>query len=288
MVDFKSVSIVIPAYNEESSITELIKRIFAVSKDFELIVSSDGSTDATVRLAKDAGAIVVEHPYNVGNGAAVKDGALRATRDYIVFMDADLQHQPDDVVQLLQYLPEYDMVIGARTKESMTDLHRNIGNKILIKIAENISGHKINDLTSGFRAVKKELFLKFMHLYPLRYSYPTTSTLAFLSAGYFVKYVPLSSIQKRIHGESNIRPLKDGMRFIHIILRVIMTFHPMKIFLPITLTLFLGGIAVSVYQLLQVGGIRSSSIILLLSSVIVFLNGMLAEQISQIRRELNK
>lgn len=288
MVDYKSVSVVIPAYNEEKSVAELIKRIFAVSQDFEVIVSSDGSTDATVSLARGAGAIVVEHPYNVGNGATVKDGALKATRDYIVFMDADLQHQPEDIPQLLQYLPEYDMVIGARTKESNTDLHRNVGNKILIHIAENISGHQIDDLTSGFRAVKKKVFLKFMHLYPLRYSYPTTSTLAFLSAGFFVKYVPLPSIGRRVHGESNIKPFRDGVRFIHIIMRVIMTFHPMKIFLPVALVLLLGGAMTSLYQIVNVGGIRSSSIILLLSSVVVFLNGMLAEQISQIRRELNK
>ncbi len=288
MVPYREVSVVIPAFNEEESIAELVARVRAVSGDFEVIVCSDGSSDRTAELARKAGAVVVEHPYNIGNGAAVKSGALKASREYIVFMDADLQHQPEDIPKLLEHIPTYDMVVAARTKESKTDLQRNIGNLILIHLAQSISGHQIDDLTSGFRAVKKSILLKFMHLYPLSYSYPTTSTLAFFSAGYFVKYVPMPTIVRRTQGQSNIKPFRDGMKFLHIIFRVIMTFHPQKIFLPSFLLLMTLGIAISTYQLVSGGAIQSSGIILLVSAVMIFLNGMLAEQIAQLRRDMNR
>jgi len=288
MIAYKDVSVVIPAYNEENTIDEVVKGIFQVSKDFEVIVCDDGSTDKTAQLAREAGAIVIEHPYNIGNGASIKSGTQRASRKYIVFMDADLQHQPEDIPKLLEYLPDYDMVVGARTNSSKTAMHRNIGNKILNILAESISRHKIADLTSGFRAVNKRLFTQFLHLYPLTYSYPTTSTLAFFSSGYFVKYVPLSSIRRRAQGTSNISPFKDGIKFLHIILRSIMMFHPQKLFTPMAIICFLAGILLSGYQLVYTGGIRSSGIILLVSTVVMYLNGILVEQIAQIRRDMYK
>jgi glycosyltransferase involved in cell wall biosynthesis len=288
MVDFRKVSVVVPVYNEEKTISEVIERIFKVSSDFEVIVCSDGSIDKTAVLAKESGAVVIEHPYNLGNGASIKSGARRSSRKYIVFIDADLQHQPEDIPKLLEHMPGYDMVIGARTNKSRTKLYRNIGNKVLTGVAESISGYKIDDLTSGFRVVKKDIFLKFAHLYPARYSYPSTSTLAFFCSGCFVKYVPLSSIGARKQGDSNILPLKDGMRFLHIIVRIIMTFHPQKIFLPLSLFLFFFGFLIALYQIVNSGAIRSSGIIFLISSLVVFLNGLLAEQLSQLRRELNK
>lgn len=286
MVDFEKVSIVIPAYNEESTIGELLERIFKVSKHFEVIVCSDGSQDKTDILVKEKGAKLIKHPYNIGNGAAVKSGALAATREFLVLMDADLQHQPEDIPKLLEYLPDYDMVVGARTNESKTALHRNIGNRLLTTIAQNISGHKIDDLTSGFRVVKKDAFLRFAHLYPLGYSYPSTSTLAFFASGYFVRYVPLATIAQRKYGKSNISPFKDGLKFLHIIIRIIMTFHPQRIFFPFAFLLCAAGVAMSTYQLMHGGGIRSLGVIFLLSSIVVFLNGILAEQLAELRRDL--
>jgi glycosyltransferase involved in cell wall biosynthesis len=288
MVGFTQVSIVIPAYNEEKTIEELLGRIGKISQDFELIVSCDGSSDQTAALARKAGAILVEHPYNIGNGAAVKSGALLATRQWIVFMDADLQHQPEDIPKLLSFLPQYDMVVGARTHKNSTSKHRNLGNLILKHFAEKISGHKIKDLTSGFRAVKRDVFLKFIHLYPQRYSYPTTSTLAFFCSGYFVKYVDMPSIVRRSHGKSSINPLRDGLRFLHIILRIVMTFSPQKVFNPIAGILFFGGIGISLYQIMIGGAIRSLGVILLISSLIIFLNGVLADQLARLRMDLNK
>lgn len=287
MVDFQKVSIVIPAYNEEATISELLERIFKVSGDFEVIVCSDGSRDKTDILAKAGGAKLVRHPYNTGNGAAVKSGALAATREFLVLMDADLQHQPEDIPKLLEHLPDYDMVVGARTLANNTLWHRNIGNMLLTAVAQNISGHKIADLTSGFRAVKKECFLKFAHLYPLRYSYPSTSTLAFFSSGYFIKYLPLVKITNRKYGSSNIQLFKDGLKFLHIIIRIIMVFQPQKLFFPLAFILFAGGFSISMCQLLFLGGIRSLGVILLISSIVVFLNGILAEQLAEIRRSIS-
>ncbi len=283
MVDFKDVSIIVPAYNEEATIAEIIERIIKISSDFEVIVCSDGSTDNTAEIARSCGAKIVDHIYNIGNGAAVQSGASRATRDYLVFIDGDLQHQPEEIPVLLEFLPAYDMVVGARSKNSQSSHVRSIGNFLLTKTAQLISGHRIEDLTSGFRAVKKNCFLRFSHLYPLQYSYPTTITLAFFNAGYFVKYVSLGSVKKRIHGTSDIKPIRDGFRFTHIILRVVMMFNPIKIFLPISVGLFALGTIVAIIQLLLTGGIQSTAIIITISAVIIFLNGLLAEQISQIR-----
>lgn len=287
MINFKEVSVIIPAFNEEKNIGELLRRIFAVSVDFEVIVCSDGSSDKTALIAREKGAQLVEHPYNVGNGASVISGALKSTREYLVFMDADLQHQPEDIAKLLEYLPDYDMVVGARTKESKTLIFRNFGNFILKIFAENIIRRKIPDLTSGFRALKKSLFFKFRNLYPLGYSYPTTITMAFFTSGYFVKYVALPSIIKRNQGASNIRPMRDGLNFIYIIYRITMTFNPLRIFFPIALFFFVGGLGISVFQIIKSGGVRSTGIILIISSVVIILNGMLAEQISLIRRNFD-
>lgn len=285
---YKNVSIVIPVYNEEESISDVLKRIRAVSRDFEVIVCSDGSTDRTAELAREAGATVLSHPYNIGNGAAIKNGVLHSNRKYILCLDGDLQHPPEDIPRLLAFMPRYDMVVGARTSKSGTHVYRNIGNLILNKVAEDISGHKIADLTSGFRVFKRDIYLKFIHLYPLRYSYPSTITLAFFCSGYFVKYVPLHTITKRRQGQSDIKPLRDGIRFLHIILRLIMTFSPHNIFNPIALLFLAAGLGISAFQLSMSGAIRSSGIILLISSLVIFLNGLLADQLSQLRRDLNK
>lgn len=289
MISYRDVSIVIPARNEEATIGEVLARISQVSGDFEVIVCSDGSTDATAERAREMkGTLVIEHPYSLGNGAAVKSGALKASRPYVVFLDADLQHPPEDIPLLLAHLPAYDMVVGARTRACKTSMHRSLGNAVLTWVARRIARHPIEDLTSGFRAVKKDIFLKFAHLYPLGYSYPSTSTLAFLCSGYFVKYVPLPNITARTSGASAIRPLPDGFVFLHIILRIIMTFSPHKLFYPISFFFFVLGVFFSAMQLLAGGAIRSTGIILLISSLVVFLNGILADQLARLRKDLNR
>jgi len=286
MVPFKEVSVVIPAYNEQESIGGIIGRIRAVSPDFEIVVCSDGSTDDTARLAREAGAIVVEHRYNLGNGATVKSGAKRASRPYMVVMDCDGQHQPEDIPRLLESLPDYDMVIGSRTKNCRTDPVRDIGNVMLRKVAEIIGGTPIMDLTSGFRAVKRELYFLFAPLYPMRYSYPSTITLAFINSGYFVKFLPLDTIVRREQGTSNIQPMRDGLRFLKIIFRLFMLFRPFKIFFPLALCLFVLGAGLGLYQLVMTSGVHSMSVVLLLGGLLFFINGLLAEQISQIRLSL--
>ena len=283
MVPFKDVSVVIPAYNEEESIGPIIERIRAVSPEFEIVVCSDGSTDATAQHARDAGAIVVEHRYNLGNGASVKSGAKAASRPYLVFMDSDGQHQPEDIPKLLAELPDYNMVIASRTKQCRTDPVRDIGNVMLRKVAEIIGGTPIMDLTSGFRAVQRDLFFLFSPLYPQRYSYPSTITLALINSGYFVKFLPLDTIVRREQGTSNIRPFQDGLRFLKIIFRLFMLFRPFKIFFPISLALFVLGLILGLYQLFATQGVHSVSVILLIGSLLFLVNGLLAEQISQIR-----
>ncbi|MFU2207797.1 glycosyltransferase family 2 protein [Solidesulfovibrio sp. C21] len=283
MVSFKDVSVVIPAYNEEESIATIIERIWAVSPDFEIVVCSDGSSDATAARAREAGAIVVEHRYNIGNGASVKTGAMASSRPYLLFMDSDGQHPPEDIPKLLDGLPDYDMIIGSRTKRCKTDAVRDIGNIMLRKVAEIIGGQPIMDLTSGFRAVRRDLFFLFSPLYPLRYSYPSTITLALINTGHFVKFLPLDSIVRREVGKSNIHPFKDGLRFLKIIFRLFMLFRPFKIFFPIALALFVFGAILGLYQLVNFQAVHSVSVILLLGSLFFFVNGLLAEQISQIR-----
>lgn len=280
MVEYCDVSVVIPAYNEAESIAECIARIKKVSLEFEMIVCDDGSTDDTSQIAKVAGALVIEHKRNLGNGAAVKTGACVATRPYIVFMDGDLQHPPEEIPKLLEKLSLHDMAIGSRTRKSKTAAVRNFGNAFLRGVAQMLSGKRIDDMTSGFRAVKRDLFMEFIHLYPMKYSYPSTSTLCFLHEGYSVEFVALDSIQKRESGTSNINPAKDGLRFLKIILRIIMIFNPMKLFLPLSICAFSIGVAVGTMQLLLVGGIQSSAIILTLAGLLFFFNGLVTEMIA--------
>lgn len=282
----KKISVIIPAYNEEDSLGDIIKRIKNLGLDCEIIVVDDGSSDNTAKNAAEAGAKVVRHPYNVGNGASVKSGAYNSTGDILVIIDADGQHPPEYIPELIRHMDEYDMVVGARTKKSKVSNFRTFGNWLLIKCAELLSGHKIDDLTSGFRAIKRDHFFEFISLYPNGYSLPTTITISMFKSGYFVKYVPIDQIKKRETGKSNIKPFKDGLRFLRIIVRIIVLFDPFKFFGPAGTILWLAGIAVSIRQIILFRGIFGSSILLFLTGLFVFLFGMLAEQISQIRRSL--
>ncbi len=277
-------TVIMPAYNEEESIGEVINRIRAVNPNWEIIVVDDCSTDSTKEVAEKAGAKVVRHTYNLGNGAAVKTGALNAKHEILVFMDADGQHPPEKIPDLLTEYPAYDMAVGTRTEKSKTDLVRNLGNFLLRSAASRISGYDIPDLTCGFRMVKKRCFMQFFDMYPQRYSYPTTITLALLGAGYFVKFVPIDDISARKKGASGISSLKDGMRFINIIIRVIMLFHPARIFIPLALVIFGFGFLSALYQLLTRNQIGNFSLLVLQTSFLTFVFGLLAEQIALLRQ----
>jgi len=231
------VSIVVPAKNEAENLKTFLPRLIAAMPGVEYIIVNDGSSDNTIEVCKQNGVVVVTHPYSKGNGAAIKTGAKKASGDIIVFLDGDGQHKPEDIPRLLEKLATgYDMVVGARDKQSQADSFRAIANGVYNWLSSAITGHKILDLTSGFRAVKAEKFKEFLYLLPNGFSYPTTSTMAFFRAGYSVGYMPIQTEQRL--GESHISLLKDGIRFLLIIFKVGTLYSPLKIFLPVAAGFF--------------------------------------------------
>jgi len=272
-------SIIIPAKNEAASIGEVVGKIRSDFPKAEIIVVDDGSTDKTAALAEDAGAKVVSHPQSLGNGAAVKAGARAAGGEILVFLDADGQHDPADIPRLLEKLDEgYDMVVGARSSSSHANVGRLAANGIYNVIASMVTGHRIPDLTSGFRAVKAELFRKFLYLLPNGFSYPTTITMAFMRAGYPVEFLPIVA-KKRI-GKSHIKPLKDGLRFLIIIFKIATLYAPLKLFLPASGMFFLVGLGYYGYTFITDGRFTNMSLLLFSAAVIVFLIGLISEQIT--------
>ncbi|WP_052473410.1 glycosyltransferase family 2 protein [Paramagnetospirillum magnetotacticum] len=279
------VSVVMPAYNEAATIGDVIRRTLDTGVVAEVVVVDDGSTDGTAQAAEAAGARAVRNPYNIGNGASVRRGSLAATGDVVVMMDADGQHPPEAIPSLLARLGEYDMVVAARTRNSDTSKLRNFGNRMLIMVAEWISGRRIADLTSGFRAIKRDHLLEHLHLFPNRYSYPTTITLAMMMGGRFVAYEPVDAISRRVHGNSNISPVRDFLRFIAIMVRMVMLFSPQRLFVPMGGMLFLLSAVASTLQYIYTGGIHSAGLALFLSSVYIACFGLLADQVALLRRK---
>ena len=274
-----SFSIVIPAKNEAGAIGAAVAGAREAYPDAEIIVVDDGSDDDTGAVAKEAGANVVRHPESLGNGAAVKAGARAATGDIIAFMDGDGQHSASEFAPLLQKLDEgYDMVIGARDSGSHANVGRLYANGIYNVIASWLTGRRIPDLTSGFRVVRATLFRQFLYLLPNGFSYPTTITMAFLRAGYPIKFESIP-VAKRI-GKSHIRPIRDGVRFMVIIFKIATSYSPLKIFLPISAGFFATGLGWYVYTFLTMGRFTNMSMLLLSASVIVFLIGLISEQIT--------
>lgn len=272
-------SIVLPAKNESGAIKATIQDIVKLAIAHEIIVVNDGSTDSTAEIARQAGAKVLNHPYSKGNGAAIKSGARAATGDVIVFMDADGQHDPQDVPRLLEKINQgYDLVVGARQKGSQASLGRGIANKLYNNLATYMTEHKVEDLTSGFRAVRADKFREFLYLLPNGFSYPTTSTMAFFRAGYSVTYVPIHAA-KRI-GKSHIQPMKDGVRFFIIIFKIATLFSPLKMFLPIAVVLFLMATGWYGYTLFSIGRFTNMSALLYTGSIMVFLMGLISEQVT--------
>ncbi|NOQ64095.1 MAG: glycosyltransferase [Methyloprofundus sp.] len=272
-------SIVLPAKNEAKNIANVLRDIKSLKLDAEILVINDGSSDNTAAIATQAGATVITHPYCQGNGAAIKTGARNAKGDIIVFMDADGQHNPVDIPDFLAILDEgYDMVVGARSAKSQASLLRRAGNAFYNWFASVMTGHKIEDLTSGFRAVRTHKFKKFIYLLPNGFSYPTTSTMAFFRSGFPVAYHPIHAGQRK--GKSHIRLFRDGARFFIIILRIGALFSPMRLFLPISLTLLSLGLGYYGYTYATEHRFTNMSALLLNTSVITFLMGFLSEQVS--------
>ncbi len=276
------VSIIIPAYNEEHSIGNIVRKIRDIYPDYQIIVVDDGSTDNTADLAKSAGAQVHSHPYNIGNGAAVKTGIRISQGHYLVFMDGDGQHDPLDIEPMLKSLSEFDMVVGERTLKSHASWLRAFGNSLYNKLASYVAKFKIKDLTSGFRAIKADIAREFLYLLPNTYSYPTTLTLGVLRTGRSVKYLPVS-VHQRNKGRSNINILKDGVNFIMVILKICTLYSPLRIFLPASFIMFLMGLCYYGYTFFTQSRFTNMSMLLFTTSILIFMLGLISEQICQMR-----
>ena len=276
-------SVVIPAFNEGHAVADVVRALVAAGPWHEIIVVDDGSTDQTAEHARAAGAVVVRHPYNKGNGAAVKSGIRHAGGEYVLIVDADGQHQPADARRLVARLGEFDLVVGARSKATQASSARLVGNAALNRLAGYLTGRPIPDLTSGFRAARREYLREFIHLLPNGFSTPTTTTLAFIRAGYNVTFEPVEA-RPRV-GKSKIRLARDGVKFFLILLRVITIFSPFRVFLPISLASFLLGFAYAVWNLVAEHKLPNGAVLLLLFSVVVFLVGLVSEQIAALRTE---
>lgn len=274
------ISIVIPARNEAQGLRSLLPTLVGLMAGAEILVVDDGSDDDTRAVCADHGVRVISHPYPKGNGAAIKTGARAARGEVIIFMDADGQHKPEDIPALLEKFNQgYDMVVGARQTGSQAGLHRAVANDLFSRFASWMVMQPIADLTSGFRVVRAARFRQFLYLLPNGFSYPTTITMSFFRAGYSVAYVPIDS-PRRSSGASHINPLRDGLRFLLIIIKIGTLFSPQKLFLPISAGFFLTGLAYYLYTYLSEGRFTNMSALLFISAVFTFLIGIVSEQIS--------
>lgn len=274
-------SIILPARNEAQGLRKLLPALGQHYPDAELVVVNDGSADETISVCTQHKVKVVSHPYTIGNGAAVKTGARAATGEVLVFMDADGQHSPNDIQPMLHKMEEgYDMVVGARRRGTQAGMRRAIGNSLYNRIASWMTGFKIEDLTSGFRVVRADKFKRFLYLLPNGFSYPTTITMAFFRSAFPVAYVPINAGTRE--GKSKLNLIKDGMRFFIIILKIGALFSPMRLFLPVSLSLFLVGLSYYGYTYFSSGRFTNMSALLFISSILTFLIGIVSEQVSSL------
>ena len=274
-----ALSIIIPAKNEAATIADVVATARSEYPEAEIIVVDDGSTDATADLAENAGASVLRHPESLGNGAAVKSGARAATGEILVLMDGDGQHDPRDLARLLARLDEgYQMVVGARDSGSHASVGRWFANGLYNEIASRLTSRRILDLTSGFRAVHASMFKQFLYMLPNGFSYPTTITMAFLRSGYAVCYEPIKAAERM--GQSHIRPIRDGIRFLVIIFRIATLYSPLKIFLPFSAIFFTTGVGYYAYTYSTAGRFTNMSLLMISAAIIIFLIGLISEQIT--------
>jgi glycosyltransferase involved in cell wall biosynthesis len=282
VADPTTTSVIVPALNEDA-ITEVVTALRTSAAWHEVIVVDDGSTDGTGERAAAAGAVVVRHPYNKGNGAAVKSGIRRATGTHVLIVDGDGQHRPADAERLVSRLAEYDLVVGARSASTQATALRRLGNAALNWLASYLTERRIPDLTSGFRAARRECLLEFLHLMPNGFSTPTTTTMAFIKAGYSVRFEPIEAEQRT--GKSKIKLAKDGAKFFLILLKIITIFSPLRIFVPVAAVTFGVGSLYGLWTIWHESHITNSSVLLIILSVIIFLVGLVSEQISALRFE---
>jgi len=278
-------SIVIPAFNEAASIAAVIDALRLAAAWHEILVVDDGSADDTAARAAAAGARVVRHPYNKGNGAAVKTGIRQATGRFILIIDADGQHSAADALRVISYIDEYDLVVGARIDATQASLVRRLGNATLNALASYLTERPIPDLTSGLRAARRDCLVEFLHLIPNGFSTPTTTTLAFMKAGYSVRFEPIAAARRSSPADSKIRLSSDGVGFFLILLKVITIFSPLRIFVPISAATFLVGAAYAAWTIATQSHVTNSSVLLILLSVVILLVGLVSEQISSLRFE---
>jgi glycosyltransferase involved in cell wall biosynthesis len=284
MADRFQTSIVIPVFNEAENLEKLLEKINALAlANAEIVVVDDGSTDDSARLALRAGATVVRHPYNVGNGAAIKSGIRAARGRFLVFMDGDGQHQPEDIPRLLREAGNYHMVVGARSKGSKLRVHRNVANSVYNLLASYVTKFPVKDLTSGFRVLERLDALRFIDLLPNTFSYPTTLTMAFLRSGLTVNYVPIQTLYRS--GQSKISLVTDGVRFLLIITKIATMFSPFRVFLPVSFFFFFTGLANYLYTYLAFGRLTNMSVFMWTTAVIIFMLGLVSEQIAALRME---
>lgn len=278
---FKNISIVIPAKNEAANLDRILSKIVAQYADAEIIVVDDASTDGTAQICQQYPLTAIRHPYSLGNGAAIKSGFRNASGEIVVFIDGDGQHDPADIKKLLAMLEQgFDMAVGARIAESHTSLWRRAANAVYNRLASWMVNRPIPDLTSGLRAVRAAKFREFLHLLPNGFSYPTTITMSFLRAGYPVGFIDI--VANKREGKSHINPLRDGVRFFLIIFKIGTLYSPLKLFLPFSLFFLLTGLGYYAYTFLAHNRFTNMSALLLSVSVLIFLIGLVSEQITML------
>src|SRR5437867_7859622 len=278
------ISIVIPVFNEAATLAMLLGKVQALRLSrTEIIVVDDGSADESAEIALSAGASVIRHPYNIGNGAAVKSGMRAARGKVIVLMDGDGQHQPEDIAKLLAEAAKYHMVVGARAKGSKLRFHRYAANLVYNLLASYVTRFRVQDLTSGFRVLSRHEAHRFIDLLPNTFSYPTTLTLAFLRSGLTVKYVPIQTLYRA--GQSKISLVTDGIRFLLIITKIATLFSPFRVFLPVSIFFFLAGASNYLYTYLTQGRFTNMSVFMLTTAVIILMLGLVPEQLALLRME---
>jgi glycosyltransferase involved in cell wall biosynthesis len=283
VADTSTTSVIVPAYHEAAGIADVVAALITAGPWHEIIVVDDGSGDGTGERARAAGAIVVRHAYNKGNGAAVKSGLRRATGAHVLIVDGDGQHSPSDARRLVERLGDFDLVVGARAGATQATIGRRIGNSALNGLATYLTGRRIPDLTSGFRAAKREVLTEFLHLIPNGFSTPTTTTLACLKAGYSVAFVPIEARQRQ--GSSKIKFARDGAKFFLIIVKIVTFFSPLRVFLPVSLLCLAVGAGYAAWTIATQSHITNSSVLLIVVSVVIFLMGLVSEQIAALRFE---
>ncbi len=277
----KNLSVIIPVFNEDQNISSVLTKLVNKYPDAEIIVVNDASIDDTAEVCKQFPIILISHPYRIGNGAAIKTGLRKSTRDIIVCMDGDGQHKVEDISRFLEKLDEgFDMIVGARYKRTQASLLRYLANTLYNKLASWMVGHTISDLTSGFRVAYRKKFLQFYHLLPNGFSYPTTITMAFFRSGYYVDYVPIEAMKRK--GSSSIRILRDGFRFLVIIFRIGTLYSPLKLFIPISAMHFALALSYYGYTYITEHRFTNMSVLLFTVSLVIGLIGLISEQITNL------